>query len=320
MDKPPPRLKSRAWTASKLVKLPGGPTRHQLSGAAWTRPHRGVVVWGDQDHQAPALRILCAAQALPGVPLGGWAAAYVHGAVELDGGRGRRDLEPITFCPGTSGARRPRAGLVPLRSRLDDADVVAVNGLMVTSPARTAFDLARTARTLHQAVADVDALLRVRPSVLTVEEFAAYVQSQRGFLGIDQTRACVPLVSPGARSRPESMLRVVWVADAGLPTPLVNPKVFSVAIGRLLGLPDLLDPDSGLVGEYDGAHHRDLDQHTGDNVREEAFEDAGLTVVRATVTDLRHREQLAARLRKGYRRARRAQVRDWFVQPDRTRL
>jgi hypothetical protein len=242
-----------------------------------------------------------------------WAAAYVHGARELDGGYGRNQLEPITFCLGESGTKRPRGGLVPIRTRLDEGDVVTVGDLKVTSPARTAFDLARTAKSLQWAVADVDCLLRARPQVLTVAQFAKYVETKRGFTGVAQARACIPLLSPLSRSRPESALRVIWVVDAGLPMPLVNPKVFHRLTGQLLGLPDVLDAESGLVGEYDGAQHRDLQNHSDDNVREEAFEDAGLTVVRVTAVDFRRPEQLVRRLQAGYARARRNGVRNWFI-------
>jgi very-short-patch-repair endonuclease len=52
------------------------------------------------------------------------------------------------------------------------------------------------------------------------------------------------------------------------------------------------------VAEYDGAQHRELDQHTSDNAREEGFEDHGLVVARATSLDLwRRRSQLVTRLR-----------------------
>lgn len=64
-----------------------------------------------------------------------------------------------------------------------------------------------------------------------------------------------------------------------------NPEVCDDR-GRLPGLPDLLDAATKLVAEYDGAQHRQLEEHTNDNVREERFERVGLTVVRATSRDL----------------------------------
>ena len=51
-------------------------------------------------------------------------------------------------------------------------------------------------------------------------------------------------------------------------------------------MPDLLDLESGLAGEYDGSTHRGLREHTEDNAREECLEDLGVEVVRATSLDL----------------------------------
>ena len=117
-------------------------------------------------------------------------------------------------------------------------------------------------------------------------------------------RRALPLVDPRAASLGESRLRLLWVLDAGLPAPAVNAAVTTID-GRLLGIADLLDPDAGLVGEYDGAVHRDLWQHTRDDAREEWLESAGLVVVRATAVDLRaeHRARTVNRLRVAHARA-----------------
>jgi hypothetical protein len=130
----------------------------------------------------------------------------------------------------------------------------------------------------------------------------------------------VDLADGAAASCPESRLRLLWVVDAGLPHPRVNRPVFDPA-GVLLGVPDLLDPESGLVGEYDGAVHRDARRHAADNVREERLESHGLTVVRATAIDLKHkRAQSALRLRDGYRRAmaRNRRLDRWTMEPPET--
>ncbi|MBA3311659.1 MAG: DUF559 domain-containing protein [Nocardioidaceae bacterium] len=71
----------------------------------------------------------------------------------------------------------------------------------------------------------------------------------------------------------------------------------------LIAIPDLLDPDAGLVTEFDGRAHRKRRQHRADNVREEALEALGLTVVRADSLDmLWHRDELDARLQQGHGR------------------
>lgn len=95
---------------------------------------------------------------------------------------------------------------------------------------------------------------------------------------------------------------MLYVVEAGLPRPRVNIPVFDLE-GKLLGIPDLLDEDAGFVTEFDGQDHRRHTQHRVDNVREEAFESAGLTVVRADSLDIqRYQRELRRRLRDGHRR------------------
>jgi hypothetical protein len=90
---------------------------------------------------------------------------------------------------------------------------------------------------------------------------------------------------------------------AGLPRLLVNVPVYDAA-GEFLGIPDLLEPTTGLVVEYDGEHHRELAQHTADNLREERFEAAGLAVVPVTALDLRDQPATVERLVAAYERRR----------------
>ena len=280
-------------------------------GPLWTRPHRGVLAWSALDPTSTWFRVLAAAEAEPGVPLGTWAAAWLHGANDLDGERADGTPLDVVYCPGRSGRRAPRPGLRPLRSELDDEDVVVVRGIPVTSPVRTAFDLGRTAPDLDSAVADLDCLLRhTGTGVLALTEYTA---RRPRWKGVPLLRAALPLLDPRSRSRPESRMRVVWIRDAGLPAPLCNAEVRSRKGRRLLGIPDLLDPESGLVGEYDGGYHRDPDQHGADNVREERLEEHGLVVVRATWRHVIERTALARRLRAGYALAQRNPTRRWYA-------
>lgn len=302
------------WPSARFPQV----SRHERAGPLWLHPHRGVTRSALLDPAAALTRVLSAAAALPGVPLGTWAAAYLHGATALDGLAldGHTEL-PVVFCPGRSGARARRAGLEPLRSLLEHDDVVTVRGVPVTSPVRTAFDLGRTATDVYSAVADVDAVLRATRT--SVETLCDYTSARPGWKGVPLLREALPLLDPRARSRPESRMRVVWMLDAGLARPEVNVETRSTTDGVLLGIPDLLDPETGLVGEYDGSGHREQEQHGADNIREEGLEDAGMTVVRGVWKDVLRRHGLARRLRSGFDRARRAQRRTWYVPPSQLR-
>lgn len=104
-----------------------------------------------------------------------------------------------------------------------------------------------------------------------------------------------------SKSPPETRLRMLWTLSAGLPRPLVNRPVFTFD-GRLIGVPDILDLDSGTVAEYDGEEHRDLRNHTSDNAREEDLEDHGLVVARVTALDMQRPAVTAQRLTRAWSR------------------
>ena len=110
-----------------------------------------------------------------------------------------------------------------------------------------------------------------RAGLTSRPELQAYVGQRARSRGIRSARLVAHLADPRAASLPESRLRYVWVVEAGLPVPLVNVTLTDTD-GHRLGDPDLLDTEAALVGEYDGAHHRELDNHTRDNAREEGFE------------------------------------------------
>jgi hypothetical protein len=72
------------------------------------------------------------------------------------------------------------------------------------------------------------------------------------------------------------VMRFVWVG-AGLPEPLVNPEIFDPS-GQFIARVDLLDPETGLVGEYNGGWHRNGLQPWSDTVRQRPLERWGFTL------------------------------------------
>ena len=117
--------------------------------------------------------------------------------------------------------------------------------------------------------------------VTTLQEVRRYAATRPAWEGIPLYREAVALSNECFRSGPEVFLYLRWLLDAGLPEPLVNPPVFDLG-GRLLGYPDLLDPEAGVVGEYDGAAHRSRDRHRRDVAREDRFRDAGWSTSRSS--------------------------------------
>jgi hypothetical protein len=254
---------------------------------------------------------------VPGdVPLGGWAALRWLGVDAVDGrtGPAGATLLPITVCTGPVGRLRTRPGLAVDRSTILAIDVVEHAGVLVTSAERSCLDVMRF-HGVEEGLVAADAT--VRAGLTTRERLTAVLARMSGLKGVPRARMAVPLVDGRAESGPESRLRYVWVLVAGLPVPQVNPVVLDLD-GRFVARGDLVDPEAGTVGEYDGSQHRELAQHTADNVREEDLEGLNLEVTRSTSLDLwPHRRRLVARLQAAHRRgtARDRAKDSWTLRP-----
>lgn len=171
-----------------------------------------------------------------------------------------------------------------------------VRGIACAGWLRTTFDGMRRAVSLSDAVVFADMTLAA--GVVGYGQLVAYVELHRGWRGVRQAREALALAVTASASPPETRMRLIWVLDAGIPVYRVNQPVFDLG-GRLLGIADGLDLESATVVEYDGDDHRGIVQHSADNLREERFEEHGLTVMRATRLDLgRNRQPLAERMRR----------------------
>jgi hypothetical protein len=96
--------------------------------------------------RAASLRSACAGHDLV---VAGWSAAWVHGVLpEL-----RR---PLTLCIDVAGAPRTRAlATAPREVRFEPGDLVRLGGVRVTTPLRTAVELARHEAAFEAPVAAV---------------------------------------------------------------------------------------------------------------------------------------------------------------------
>ena len=97
-------------------------------------------------------------------------------------------------------------------------------------------------------------------------------------------------------------MRGIWVTRAGLPTPLCNVPVFTLD-GRHVGTPDLIDPSSGLVGQYNGALHLTGARAAVDLATEAEYRDLGLEPVTMVAADWGTVDAFVRRLVAASRRA-----------------
>ena len=278
-----------------------------LRGRRWRATSRGYYVPADVA-ETSAQRILEAVPLIPATgALAGWAAAYALGVDMLDG------LDPFTMAPealtislGSAAGRVDQSRVHYVRERLPAADRQLSRGIAVTTPSRTAFDGARWAPDLVEAVVFLDQVGYALG--LPLDEVAARCEPGGWWRGVGQAREALRWADARSASPWESRLRMFYQREAGLPRPQVNVPIFDLQ-ERLLGIADLLDDEAGLVTEFDGQEHRLRRQHRADNLREEGLEGTNLTVCRVDSLDLRQSASLAERLRarraQGLRRDRR---------------
>ncbi|MGH3674815.1 MAG: hypothetical protein ACRDU5_03580 [Mycobacterium sp.] len=221
----------------------------------------------------------------------GLAAAALHGAQWID------DDECVELV-----WRNPHApeGVQTRNERLADDEITRVDGLAVTTPARTAYDLGRRLPR-SEAIARLDALMYATP--FASEDVLLLAKRHRGARGLRRLRTVLPLVDGGAASPRESWLRTLFV-DAGLPRPTTQVPVVE-ARGRLVRMLDMGWEDFMVAAEYDGDQHRTNRQQYVKDIRTLAkVERLGWQVVRVVKEDRPDEVVARARaalIRRGYR-------------------
>lgn len=223
--------------------------------------------------------------------LAGWSAAALHGDKWVDH---RMPAELLR-----RGSRRGTPGITVRGDTPTASEICIVDDMHVTTPVRTCFDLARWLP-VRQAVEHLDALCRatgVAPSaVLQV------AQEHAGERGLEQLRAVVPLVDPGAESVPETRVRLLLMSS-GLPRPETQLPIRDG--NRVVAWADMGWRQWRTVVEYDGTHHwTDERQRTKDIDRYEMLAALGWAVVRVNSEQLRSRpSEIVERVRRRLREA-----------------
>jgi len=198
---------------------------------------------------------------------------------------GAKWVDPLAPAELVAQNRRPPPLIVVHSDTLLPDEVVEVDGVVLTTPARTAFDIGRrTSRLL--AVQRLDALANATD--IKVADVERVVAHHKGARGIRYLRRILPLIDGGAESPQESRTRLVLV-DAGLPAPETQIRVcnpFGDFIARLdMGYRELL------VGiEYDGPQHwTDPAQRANDIDRDAELKAERWFIIRVSSDLLRHR-------------------------------
>ena len=204
--------------------------------------------------------------------IAGRSAAALHGAKWVDG----RLPAQILW-----GNRRAPAGVDAWSDTVDEDEFMTINGMLVTTPARTALDIACRER-FGSAVAAIDALARA--TRLRMDDVAVLAARYGGRRGIRQARTVLGFVDPGAESPRETWLRLLLIR-AGFPVPTTQIPIRN-EYGVLVASVDMGWEDLKIAAEYDGDHHRmDRRQFTKDIRRAEIINELGWIHIRVTVAD-----------------------------------
>ena len=183
--------------------------------------------------------------------------------------------------------------------------VTQVDGLPVTTTARTAADLSRWV-SFRSAVVVMDSALHAGCSP---EDLKQVLTRCKGWPGIVKARRAAAFADPGAATPLESISRVVF-HESGLPAPELQVALAFDAHGNPRIVVDFLWRDYRVVGEADGLLKYDPerpDALIAEKLRQEEIEGLDYIVVRWTWDDIwRRPEWVVRRLREAFDRAARS--------------
>ncbi|MCG7610705.1 MULTISPECIES: endonuclease domain-containing protein [Mycobacterium] len=243
-------------------------TRHQLR-TRFVAIHRDIYVAKGTRPTALLRAKACWLRSRGHGVLAGYSASVFHGARWIDSSL------PAYVIDNNN--RRPTRGIVTWADGIDEDEICSIGDIRLTTPTRTAVDLA-CKFPQDPAVAAIDALARA--ARLKVADIEQALDAHTGRKGITQARATIALVDPGAESPQETWLRLL-VIRAGYPRPQTQYPIRN-EYGALIGEVDLAWPELKIALEYEGAHHTDPEQIRKDIMRVDAMVEMGWIVVRVT--------------------------------------
>jgi len=202
----------------------------------------------------------------------GVSAAALHGS---------KWVEETTTVELIHGNRHRLPGLHTRGDRIAEDEITIVDGVPVTTPARTVLDLGCWYPTTS-GVAAIDSLARA--TEIKVADVELLTQRYPGRRGIARARLAIALFDAGAQSPKETWLRLVLV-NAGLPRPQTQIPVLD-EFGTVIAYLDMGWEDVKVAVEYDGEQHRnDRSQYNWDIRRSEILQRLGWIVVRVVAGD-----------------------------------
>lgn len=177
---------------------------------------------------------------------------YESAAVVLGISVSAVSASPVHVIVASSSPARSKNGVLVHRQDLRDEDVIQVGDLLVTSPLRTAVDIAR-ARSFRTALVTLDFVVNTRRArsvgATTVEELQEELARSGAVRGGARARRAIDFARDGAANPGESISRAV-IHQLGFPTPLLQVRHDNPRGGNYFT--DTEWPEHRLIGEFDG--------------------------------------------------------------------
>lgn len=179
------------------------------------------------------------------------------------------------------GNRRPPKEIHTWSDRYADDEIETIRGVVVTTPVRTALDIA-CHYPFDSAVAAIDALARA--TKLKMADVELLAERYRGRRGIRAALEVLDLVDPGAESPQETRVRLILIR-AGFPRPETQLPVYD-EFGQLVAELDMGWRDAMVGVDYEGKHHWKTPQQIRRDIRRhEAVTELRWIDVRVTSED-----------------------------------
>ncbi|MCE5292662.1 MAG: DUF559 domain-containing protein [Nocardiaceae bacterium] len=220
--------------------------------------------------------------------LSGFSASALHGAKWID------DALPAEIT--STGRWRRHDGLIVRRQTLLSQEIMEVSDFRVTTPARTAYDLARQLA-FDPAVIAVDSLAHA--TKLTGDAIIETLDAHPHHSKRDHVRTVAQAIDAGAESPQETRTRLTLV-EYGLPRPETQIIVRDGLHG-FVGRCDMGYRRWRILIEYEGGQHDEDEQLVIDVERYYVLERLGWKVIRVTKDLLRSPWLLAERVERALR-------------------
>ena len=285
------------------------------------RLRRGRYAFGDtwaeaDHHQRHRIKALELGHALAGrAAISHESAALLHG-LDLPGG----PIPRVHVTWPASLGQHATANITPHRGRVSPAQIQMIDGVLVTSPARTVFDVACSA-SIERAISVADSALHKK--LCAVSDLADVLTEGRRVPGAFRARRILEFADGLSESVGESICRL-RMAQLGLPAPTLQSAIQELAetVGARV---DFEFEHLHTITEFDGRikygrllkpGQQASDVVFAEKVREDRIRDTGRECVRVIWADLDRADGLLARFRAAFKRA---GFPDWSPEPARFR-